>query len=76
LYGGFDFESQVTSGRYSYTLQHANGAVVQVLLRERAFFFKKQKGGEAWGKNAHHAWAAYDTVEAAWGDVKRQLFWV
>ncbi len=66
---------RVSSGKYSYTKVHRNGAALQVLLRERAFFFKKWKGAIPVDKQATRCWSNYDSVPAAWEAVKAEIGW-
>ena len=69
-----------SNGKHNFTIADTAGAVVEVHLRNKAFFIKRKQGGEPWRKRGtvlvespQVAWGSCDTVEAAWEKVKAKM---
>ena len=62
-------------GGLSFTLRAPNGAVGEVLLSRKAFFYKKSQGGVPFDGPRTKRWSAHPSVERAWEVVTSDLWW-
>ena len=62
-------------GAHSYTKTHANGASVEILVRNRAFFNRKSKGGVPATAPRTFGWNAAGGIAHAWRTARESLVW-
>ena len=70
---------QVGNGKFNYTIrdsESSSGRVLQIHLRERAFYVMKRTGGEAYSSQSGSpmvSWGMYATWQDAWGACREKL---
>jgi hypothetical protein len=71
------YPQRAGAGKFSYTIESANGARIEVQIRTKAYFLKKMAGGLAVPADCSPliAWKRHGGVIEAWAFAKERVQW-